>query len=49
MGFTGGLVVKNPPDNARRHRRHGFDPWVLKIPPEKEMATPPSILAWEIP
>ena len=27
----------------------GFDPWVRKIPLEKEMATHSSILAWEIP
>ena len=32
-------MVKNPPDNAQRHRRRGFDPWVRKIPLE-EMATP---------
>ena len=28
-------------------RRHGFDPWVSKIPLEKEMATCSNILAWE--
>ena len=27
----------------------GFDPWVGKIPLEKEMATHSSILAWRIP
>ena len=26
-----------------------FDPWVRKIPLEKEMATHTSILAWKIP
>ena len=30
-------------------RRSGFDPWVGKIPLEKEMATHSSILAWRIP
>ena len=30
-------------------RRPGFDPWVGKIPLEKEMATHSSILAWRIP
>jgi len=25
------LVVKNPPANADRHKRQGFDPWVGKI------------------
>ena len=31
-GFPGGSVGKNPPANARRLRRHGFDPWVGKSP-----------------
>ena len=26
------LLVKGPPANARRCTRHGFDPWVGKIP-----------------
>ena len=26
------LLVKNPPTNASRPKRHGFDPWVGKIP-----------------
>ena len=30
--------------SACRCRRHGFDPWL-----GKEMATPSSILTWEIP
>ena len=34
---------------GRRSRRRGFDPWVGKIPLEKGMATPSSILAWRIP
>ena len=29
--------------------RPGFDPWVRKIPLEKEMATHSSILVWKIP
>jgi len=29
--------------------RHGFDPWVGKIPLEKGMATHSSIFAWKIP
>ena len=32
LGFPGGIVVKNPPVNAGRHKRHRFDPWVRKIP-----------------
>ena len=27
-----GLVVKNPPAQGRRHKRHRFDPWVGQIP-----------------
>ena len=30
-------------------RRRGFNPWVQKIPLEKEMATHSNILDWEIP
>ena len=45
LEFPGGSVVKNPPANAGDagsiHRLGG--------PPEKEMATHLSILAWEIP
>ena len=32
-----------------RYRRLGFNPWVWKIPLEKEMVTHPSILARKIP
>ena len=34
---------------GRRHKRGNFDPWVVKIPLERKMATHSSILAWEIP
>ena len=30
-------------------RRYGFDPWVGRIPWEKNLATHLSILAWKIP
>ena len=43
LGFPGGSEVKASACNP------GFDPWVGKIPLEKEMATHSSILAWEIP
>ena len=33
----------------RRHKRQAFDPWIGKIPLEKEKATHSSILAWKIP
>ena len=32
-----------------RHKRHGLDPWVEKIPLEEGMATHSSIFAWRIP
>ena len=31
MGFPGG-TSKEPACQCRRHKRHGFDPWVRKIP-----------------
>ena len=34
--------------SGKESRRCGFDPWVRKIPLEKEMATHSSILSWEI-
>jgi len=36
--------VKDSPA-CRRHRRHGFDVWVGKIPWRREMATHSRILA----
>ena len=41
-------MVKNPPASAG-DKKHGFDPWVGKIPLEKDMATHSSILSWRIP
>ena len=32
-------------ESAHQYRRHGFDPWIGKVPWEKEMATNFSILA----
>ena len=43
------LMLKEPTCQCRRHKRCRFDPWVGKIPLEKEMATHSSILAWKIP
>ena len=42
-------VVKNLPANARRLKRHGFYPWVGKIPWRKKCQPVSSILAWRIP
>ena len=36
-------------ESACQYRRLGFDPWVRKIPLEKETAACSHILAWEIP
>ena len=35
-GFPGRAVVKNPPANAGRYKRHWFDPWVRKFPWRKK-------------
>ena len=50
FGFQGGmLVVKNPlPANVGSARDAGLIPGSGRFP-EKEMATPSSILAWRIP
>jgi len=40
---------KNKTTTGERHKRHGLDPWVGKIPLEKGMATNSSTLAWRIP
>ena len=31
MGFPGGASDKEPACQCRRHKRHGFNPWVRKI------------------
>ena len=38
--FPGDSVVKNPPSNVKRYRRHRFNPWVRKIPWRKWQLTP---------
>ena len=32
MGFPGGARGKKPVCQCKRHKRHGFDPWVRKNP-----------------
>ena len=32
VGFPGGTSGKEPACQCRRPKRHGFDPWVGKIP-----------------
>ena len=46
LGFPRWLSGK---ESVGQSGRHGFNPWVQKIPLEKKMATHSGILAWEIP
>ena len=48
-GLLRWLSGKESACQCRGRKRHGFDPWARKIPPEKEMATHSGILDWEIP
>ena len=47
--YIAGTSGKESTCQCRRCKRHGFSPWVRKIPREKEMATHSSVLAWRIP
>ena len=47
--IPGGARGKEPICQCRRHKKHGFDPWVGKAPLEESLATCSSILAWRIP
>ena len=49
MGFPSGSSGKELIYQCRRHKSQGFDPWIRKIPLEKDMTTHFSILAWRIP
>ena len=42
-----GLVGKQSACQCRRHKRHGFDPWVRKIPWKKEWLPTPVFLPGE--
>ena len=35
LGFPRGASGKEPTCQCRRHKGHGFDPWVMKIPQRK--------------
>ena len=49
-GFPGGTRGKEPTYQCRRRERHGFDPWVGKIPWRRiSQAVHSSVLAWRIP
>ena len=54
MGFQVALVVKKqkqkkPACQCRRHKRHGFDPWVGKIPWRGAWQPISILLAWRGP
>ena len=40
LGFLGVASGKEPACQCRRHKRHGFDTWVGKIPWRKWQPTP---------
>ena len=44
-GFPGGAVVKNPSAQCRKYRRHGFSPWVKKIPWSRKWQPTPVFLS----
>ena len=48
-GFPGDSSGKELACHCKRRKRHGFNPWVGKIPLEEGMTTHSSILAWRIP
>ena len=41
------LVVKKLPASARKHKRHGFNPWVEKIPWRRARQPTPTFLSGE--
>ena len=46
---VGASCVVSDKESTCQRRRQGLDPWVRKIPLEKEMAAHSSILAWRTP
>ena len=46
---AGGTSGKESSCQSKRRERHGFDPWVGKIPLEEGVATHSRILPWRIP
>ena len=45
--FQVALVVKNQPAKYRRHKRHGFNPWVGKTPWRRAWQPTPVFLLGE--
>ena len=48
MSFPGGASGKEPTYQRRRHKRHGFDPWVAKIPCKRAWQPTPVFLPGQI-
>ena len=46
IGFPGGTNGKEPTCQWRRHKRHGFDLWVRKIPWRRLPGEYSSVLVW---
>ena len=49
VGFPGGTSGKESACECRRHKRHGFDPWVRKIPWRRKRQPTPIFFTWRIP
>ena len=49
MGLPRWCTSNRSACQCKTYKRRSFNPWVREIPLEQEMATHPSILAWEIP
>ena len=47
MCFPGGASGKEPTSQCRRHKRHGFNPWVRKIPWRRAWQHTPVLLPGE--
>ena len=48
-GLPQGVNSKESTCQCRKCKRHGFDPWIRKIPWRRKWQVTPSILAWRIP
>ena len=46
MAFPSGTSGKEPTCQCQRHKRHGFDPWVGKIPWRMEAAVHTATKSW---
>ena len=47
MGFPGGTSCKEPACHCRKRKRHGFDPWIGKIPWRRKWKPTPVFLPGE--